>query len=431
MNYIQTLDYLFSQLPMFHRVGAAAYKANLDNTISLCRILGDPENKFPSIHIAGTNGKGSVSHLIASVLQEAGYKTGLYTSPHLKDFRERIRINGKKIPKSNVTGFVKKYKAFFEPVQPSFFEYTFGLAVEYFANENVDIAVMETGMGGRLDSTNVVRSILSVITNIGLDHTQFLGETLEEIAIEKAGIIKPGIPVVIGETHEMTRNVFLETSVKYNAPSYFADTSFKVKESGLKKLNSGHRTMDVYKDNQLFYRNIQCPLMGNYQQKNLATVFQITDILIRLGFQIQSSHLRDGIRNVIHNTGLMGRWQVLGHEPLIIADTGHNFDGITEVVKQLRETPHKKLHFVLGLVKDKNIGSIIEILPKEAVYYLCKADIPRGLDQDELRNVCLVTGLSGNSFNSVRFAFEAAKAAADPKDLIFIGGSTFVVAEVI
>jgi dihydrofolate synthase/folylpolyglutamate synthase len=431
MNYTQSLDYLFSQLPMFHRIGAAAYKANLDNTISLCRILGNPGNKFPSVHIAGTNGKGSVSHIIASVLQEAGYKTGLYTSPHLKDFRERIRINGRKIPKSNITEFVKTYKRSFEPIQPSFFEYTFGMAARYFADEKVDIAVIETGMGGRLDSTNVVNSILTVISNIGYDHTQFLGDTLEKIAIEKAGIIKPGIPVIIGETRNETKDVFVRKAFETKSQICFADEKFKAANSKKTGKHNPKFRMDIYREDILDFKDLICDLTGNYQLKNIITAFQSVETLKSLGFEITPDHLRQGIKKIRKNTGLQGRWQILGRNPLIVCDTGHNVDGIKLVLQQLKETPHKTLHIVLGFVKDKNIDAIIDLLPKDACYYYCKANIPRGLDQDKLRASCLKKGLTGKSYPTVKLAFETAKKNADKEDLIFAGGSTFIVAEVI
>jgi dihydrofolate synthase/folylpolyglutamate synthase len=428
MNYRQTLDYLFSRLPMFHRIGAAAYKANLDNTISLCRILGNPESKFPSIHVAGTNGKGSVSHMLASILQEAGYKTGLFTSPHLKDFRERIRINGKKIPKSSVTEFLKDYRTLFESFEPSFFEYTFSLAVKYFSDQQVDVAVMETGMGGRLDSTNVVRSVVSVITNISLDHTQFLGETLEKIAAEKAGIIKPGIPVVIGETQQGLRSVFEEAARRNKSPLIFADSGYRVVKSRteIEKL-----IVNIQEEDRIIVSDLQCPLTGNYQLKNILTAFRTAEVLKNKGYRIHDQHIYKDIKNVIRNTGIAGRWHILQREPLIICDTGHNHGGMKEVVKQLKEINYRKLHFVIGFVKDKDIGSILSLLPSDAVYYFCKADIPRGLDALELKALCLKSGLSGESYPSVMSALESAKLQFKTGEMIFIGGSTFVVAEIL
>jgi len=431
MNYQQTIDYLFSQLPMFHRVGASAYKANLDNTIEICRILGNPEKKIKCVHIAGTNGKGSVSHMVASVLQTAGYKTGLYTSPHLKDFRERIRINGKKIPKSNVIAFVSTYRKSFEAIQPSFFEYTFGMAVKYFADERVDIAVIETGMGGRLDSTNVVNSIVSVITNIGLDHTQFLGEAPEQIAFEKAGIIKHSVPVIIGQTQDDVLPVFRKKAQANDAELIIADKFFKAvnarKTGGIHPLYQ----MDILREGKLYLENLKCPLTGNYQIKNIVTSLQVVEVLKMNGYSIGSSHTHQGIRNVKKNTGFKGRWQILGKSPLIICDTCHNVDGIKEVVAQLNEMQFKNLHFVLGFVKDKKIESILKLLPKDAVYYFCKANIPRGLDQNELLTSGKRFGLYGKSYKTVNDAFTASKKEAGKDDLIFIGGSTFVVAEVL
>jgi len=431
MNYQQTIDYLFSQLPMFHRVGASAYKANLDNTIEICRILGNPEKKIKCVHIAGTNGKGSVSHMVASVLQTAGYKTGLYTSPHLKDFRERIRINGKKIPKSNVIAFVSTYRKSFEAIQPSFFEYTFGMAVKYFADEQVDIAVIETGMGGRLDSTNVVNSIISVITNIGLDHTQFLGETPEQIAFEKAGIIKHSVTVIIGQTQDDVLPVFQKKAQANDAELIIADKFFKAvnarKTDGIHPLYQ----MDILRDGKLYLENLKCPLTGNYQLKNIITSLQVVEVLKMHGYFVGSSHIQEGIRNVKKNTGLKGRWQIIGKSPLIICDTCHNVDGIMEVVAQLNDMQYKNLHFVLGFVKDKKIESILKLLPKDAVYYFCKANIPRGLDAEELRQIAKKYRLKGQAYPSVKNAYQAALEAAGEEDLIFVGGSTFVVAEVL
>ena len=430
MNYSQTLDYLYSKLPMFQRVGAAAYKSNLNNTIALCEILGNPEKKFKSVHIAGTNGKGSVSHFIASILQEQGYKTGLYTSPHLKDFRERIRINGKKIPKGKVVDFVKKYKKPFQDIQPSFFEYTFGMAINYFAEEQIDIAIMETGMGGRLDSTNVVNPIISVITNIGFDHTQFLGDTLKKIAVEKAGIIKPGVPVVIGETHEETKEVFDRMAKESKSEIYFADRNYKIENVSIHYGLHPKLILDI-ESKKLALKKIISPLSGQYQNKNLMTVFQIVEKLKVQDYPVSEKNIYKGIKNVVTNTGLLGRWQIIAREPLTICDTGHNADGIREIVEQIEKTPHEKLHFVLGMVNDKNIESVIELLPKEADYYFCKANIPRGLDEDELKNKCRKYKLKGESYNSVISAYKQATKNALKEDLIFVTGSTFIVAEIL
>jgi len=429
MSYQQTLDFLFSQLPMFQRVGGAAYKSNLNNTLSICKLLGNPERKFPSIHIAGTNGKGSVSHLLASVLQEAGYKVGLYTSPHLVDFRERIRINGQKIPQEKVIEFVQKNKVLFRHIKPSFFEYTFGIAIQYFAEEKIDIAVMEVGMGGRLDSTNVVKSILSIITNIGFDHTQFLGDTLKKIAIEKAGIIKPHVPVVIGETQEEIKYVFLEKTKVNQSAIYFADNSYSLKSKDGDDVF--YNKYDVLKSNEVYINALQTDLKGKYQTKNIITALKVIGVLQEQGYSISTDQLKLGFKNTKENTGFAGRWHILNKRPLTICDTGHNINGISEIIAQIKELKFEKLHFVLGMVNDKNINSIIELLPKEANYYFCKANIPRGLDAVQLKETASQKNLNGMSYKSVHEAFQEAKKQSNSNDLIFIGGSTFVVAEVL
>jgi dihydrofolate synthase/folylpolyglutamate synthase len=403
MDYRQTLEFMYSQLPMFQRIGPAAYKADLSNTLSLCKILGNPENSFRSIHIAGTNGKGSVSHMLASVLQEAGYKTGLYTSPHLKDFRERIKINGEMIPKKTVVDFIAKYKEGFSDIGLSFFEMTVGMAFDYFRHEKVDIAIIETGMGGRLDSSNVITPLLSVITNIGYDHTQFLGESLKEIAVEKAAIIKAGIPAIIGETQEKVEHVFINRAKEVGSSLKFADQE---SVSGIKP-----------------------GLEGEWQERNLNTAYQAIQSLISSGFKISEEDIRNGIENVIKNTGLAGRWQVLNDCPLCICDIAHNRDGIREIVKMIGKTPHNKLHFVLGLVADKNADPVMDLLPASATYYFCKADIPRGMDAAELQIKASNKDLNGEKYDSVKAALKAAMDDADDDDLVFVGGSTFVVAE--
>ncbi len=396
---------MYSQLPMFQRIGPAAYKADLSNTIQLFELLGHPENTFRSVHVAGTNGKGSVSHMIASVLQEAGYKTALYTSPHLKDFRERIRINGHMIPKQNVVDFIEQYKDGFTGIGLSFFEMTVGMAFDYFRNDKVDIAVIETGMGGRLDSTNVLSPLLSVITNIGYDHTQFLGETLEEIAVEKAAIIKAGIPAVIGETQEEIKHVFIERAKEVETSISFAD--------------------------QIELPYIEPGLKGEWQKRNTRTTLSAINELRKIGFEFSGDQVRSGIKHTIRNTGLLGRWQVLQQTPLAICDIGHNRDGIREVLQMIEETPHKKLHFVLGLVADKNAEPVLELLPKTATYYFCKADIPRGMDARKLQETACEKKLVGESYPSVAEAYEAALQHASENDLVFVGGSTFVVAEIL
>lgn len=430
MTYQQTLDYLFSQLPMFHRVGAAAYKADLNNTLALCKMLGNPEKDFKSIHIAGTNGKGSTSHFLASVLQESGYKTGLFTSPHLKDFRERIKVNGRMIKKSEVTAFVTQHRDDFNTIQPSFFEWTFALAAWYFAKEKVDNAVIETGMGGRLDSTNVIKPLISVITNIGFDHTQFLGTTLPEIAAEKAGIIKPGIPVVIGETQTETTPVFVEFSRKQKAELTFADQQIMRVSSGYTKHRPPLLDAQFHSVNGEIY-TLTSPLSGKYQLKNLATVISTLEKLQQTGMQIQKEHIISGIRNVVKNTGLMGRWQTISRNPLTIVDIGHNPDGILEVLEQIKITPHHKLHFVIGVVNDKDVRAMLAKLPKDAYYYFCKADIPRGLDASELAQKAKEFNLHGNVYLSVKKALTSAQELAGLHDLVLVGGSAFVVAEVV
>jgi dihydrofolate synthase/folylpolyglutamate synthase len=442
MNYQQTLDYLFSQLPMFQRVGSAAYKANLDNTIEICKLLGNPENKFKSIHIAGTNGKGSTSHYLASILQSAGYKVGLYTSPHLKDFRERIKINGEMISQQAVVEFVEKYKTDFEKIQPSFFEMTVGLAFDYFANQHVDIAVIEVGLGGRLDSTNVITPELAVITNISFDHVGLLGDTLEKIAVEKAGIIKTAIPVVVGESHVQTKSVFIEKAKSEKTSIIFADEIYVARNVHFKNNEQLSMFMDIFKyahsdtvrfdkTEDLFYLNLETELLGLYQQKNIATVLAAVGILATKGYVLSEYFVREGLKNVVKQTGLMGRWQILSKQPLVIADTGHNEAGLKEVLIQIQETPHNHLHFVLGMVNDKDVSAILEMLPKTATYYFCNASIPRALEAQELSKLAKGFSLNGNVFSSVKNAFFSAIKTAQSNDLVFVGGSTFTVAEIV
>ena len=430
MNYQQTIDFLFSQLPMFQRTGAAAYKADLSNTIHLCKRLGNPEKQFPAIHIAGTNGKGSVSHMLASVLQEAGYKTGLFTSPHLKDFRERIRVNGRMAPESFVVEFVKKQKELLSDLQPSFFEYSFAMAMEYFAKEEVDIAVIETGMGGRLDSTNVVRPILSVITNISKDHTRYLGDTIDKIAVEKAGIIKPQTTVVIGETEEESANVFREFAEKNNAPIFFADQQYRFKlleQREYLKFN----IFDLFSGEELpLYNELSLPLTGNYQRKNVVTAIAAMEV-IKEDLNISKEHVTSGFRKVIENTGMQGRWQILQRKPLVICDTGHNENGIRHVTEQLKALTYHHLHIVLEMVDDKDISAMLSLFPLDASYYFCKPAIPRGLDPVLLQKAGKAYKLKGKIYGTVKLALENAVSQATTDDVVFIGGSTFVVAEVL
>lgn len=433
MNYQQTLEYMFSRLPMFQRIGSAAYKANLDNTIALCKLLDNPEHDFKSIHVAGTNGKGSTSHLLASILQSAGYKVGLYTSPHLLDFRERIKINGEKISEEYVVNFVEQFivPSTENNLDLSFFEMTVGLAFRYFADEKVDIAVIEVGLGGRLDSTNVITPELSIITNISFDHKALLGDTLELIAKEKAGIIKASVPVIIGEKQEETKNVFMDKAFAEKAPLVFASDIYKPQNIAHKNDTKLVLTMDIMRNGYLVYNNIESELLGLYQQKNIPTVLCAVDELKKLGYFITDITIRNGIKNVITNTGLLGRWQILDTHPLIIADTGHNEAGIKEVLLQINNTPYKQLHFILGVVNDKDISVILSLLPQDAIYYFCQATIPRALNADELADQASAYNLKGKVYSSVKGALLSAKQNADTDDLVFVGGSTFTVAEVV
>jgi dihydrofolate synthase / folylpolyglutamate synthase len=425
MDYQNTLTYLYNKLPMYQRIGGAAYKADLNNTIRLCGILGNPENKFSSVHVAGTNGKGSTSHLIASVFQQAGIKTGLYTSPHLHDFRERIRINGFMIPEEEVVGFVNKWKGQFEEIGLSFFEMTVGMAFDYFAREKVDIAVIEVGMGGRLDSTNVITPLVSVITNIGMDHMRFLGNSLQEIAREKAGIIKPGVPVVVGETQSAVEAVFRDKAGSVNAPVTFADQRWLVQQAE-------QHVVEIRYEGKLFLEDTFFPLDGSYQRQNLCTAMEAIRVFSEKTRRMFSKEvISGGIGDVVKCTGIKGRWQTIGTRPPVICDSGHNADGIRKVVENIRDIPYRNLHIVFGMVSDKSIDGILSLLPVEAFYYFCKPDIPRGMDAGSLAGEAQQFGLSGKVFENVNQALTAAKAAAAPDDLIFVGGSTFVVAEVV
>jgi dihydrofolate synthase/folylpolyglutamate synthase len=428
MNYNETLNWMFNKLPMYQRIGASAYKADLNTTIEIINYLDNPQDSFKSIHIAGTNGKGSTSHSLASVFQEAGYKTGLYTSPHLRDFRERIRINGEMIPENDVVDFIEKHKNKLEELELSFFEMTVAMAFDYFRKEKVDIAIIEVGMGGRLDSTNVINPELCVITNISLDHVKFLGENEEQIAKEKAGIIKPKTPVVIGETQEDSKNVFINTAKEKDSKILLADQIMDCRKDNTYSIE--YQKFDIYKNNELYLKDLKYPLLGNYQKKNLATVICALDIL-KESFNINNTHIINGLNNVIKNTSLMGRWQVINRNPLAIADTGHNVAGINEVNRQLAETKYNKLHFVLSVVNDKDIDGILNLLPKDAEYYFCKADIPRGLSVNILAEKAIKCGLNGKIYDSVRLAYSTALENAKEGDLVFVGGSNFTVAEVV
>lgn len=408
MNYKETVEFLYTKLPYFTRDGKSAIKKDLTNTIKLCEVLNNPHLSFKTIHIAGTNGKGSVSNMLSAVLQKNGYKTGLYTSPHLKDFRERIRIDGEMITEEYVVDFVERIKPHIETIQPSFFEITVALCFDYFAHNKLDIAIIETGLGGRLDSTNIISPLLSIITNIGFDHMDLLGNTLPLIAFEKAGIIKNNTPVVIGETVPETKPVFLQKAMEQNAEIYFAEDDI-----------NPHSTDGAF------------DLNGDYQVKNRNTVFKSLEILSQLGFVINSNKTLEALQNVKSLTGFRGRWDILSQEPKIIADTGHNIDGIKFIINQLKSETYHQLHMVIGMVKDKDRTAILNLLPKEAKYYFCCPNIPRGLESQLLEQEAKELGLNGHSYPSVEAALNSAKNKAQNNDLIFIGGSTFVVAEII
>ena len=454
MTYSETLDYLFNSLPMYHRIGQAAYKADITNTVSLMHHLGNPERRFRSIHVAGTNGKGSVSHMLASILMQAGYKVGLYTSPHLVDFRERIRINGAMIPQEEVTRFVELHKDYMQSLQLSFFEMTVGLAFDYFATQQVDVAVVEVGMGGRLDSTNVIMPDLSIITNIGFDHTQFLGNTLPLIAGEKAGIIKPGVPVVIGETHPETRPVFEQKAAEMGAPIYFADDRYRIiAQPEPPSLQSSDLRFTVEKmgieNGELRIENypsaaalnvtgdtpaqFTCPLSGSYQLKNLATLFQALELLPTVGYALSPDNIRNGIARVVQDTGLHGRWEKMDEHPLTICETAHNADGVRAMLQKLGEMPYHHLHLIYGCVNDKDFRSILQMLPHDrTTYYYTQPSVPRALPVAQLAEAAASCGMAGEAFSQVADAIRAARANADPRhDLVLVTGSIFLVADAV
>ena len=429
MNYQETLDYLFNALPMFQRVGAAAFKKDLNNTLALCAHLGNPQHKFKSVHVAGTNGKGSSSHSLAAVMQAAGYKTGLYTSPHLKSFTERIKINGGEIAQDAVVQFVKDNKNFLDELKPSFFEMTVGLAFWYFAQEKVDIAIIEVGMGGRLDSTNVITPEVSLITNIGWDHMQFLGQTLPEIAGEKAGIIKSQVPVVISQTQEETTPVFLQKAREANAEIFFADQIHRVKKLGNSNNGSNLQAdFEVKSGEEIVHFGFG--LLGDYQRFNLPGILETVNQLQAKGWNISNQALQKGLAEVQTLTGLKGRWQILGEKPWVIADTGHNEPGIKEILSQLETYTYDQLWMVLGMVQDKDISKILGLLPKEAHYVFCQADLPRAMAAKDLAEKASQFELLGEIIPNVNEALNFARKNASSNDLIFVGGSTFVVAEI-
>lgn len=428
MTYDETIDYLYAQLPMFSRIGAAAYKADLHNTIALCDALGNPEQKLKTIHIAGTNGKGSTSHMLAAILQEAGYKIGLYTSPHIKDFGERIRINGEMIDQAYVVDFVVRTNKLTATIQPSFFELTVAMAFEYFANEQVDIAIIETGMGGLLDSTNVITPLVSIITNIGYDHTNLLGNTLAEIAYQKAGIIKPSVPVIIGEKHPETQDVFIKKADGENAPIVFAEDRFEVIAS--QQIN-GQLLCDVRDKRSNSTTPFSLDLNGWYQSKNIISVLYAIDILKDQGFVIHAAVVASALQKVKTLTGLRGRWDILQQQPTIITDVAHNAEGIYQVLQQLTDNyPNAAFHFVMGFVKDKDINKVLAILPKDASYYYTNAHLPRALSHQELETAAAKYGLKGKGFDNVNDAITAAKQAASPNDVIMVCGSFFIIGEI-
>jgi len=429
MKYDQTIEFLFSQLPAYHRIGKAAYKNNLNNTIALDNYFKNPHLKYRTVHVAGTNGKGSVSHMIASVLQESGYKTGLYTSPHLKDFRERIKVNGKMISEDNVVGFVENHRDIIESVRPSFFEMTVVMAFNYFAECEVDVAVIEVGLGGRLDSTNIINPVLSVITNIGHDHMDLLGNTFEKIAVEKAGIIKRNIPVLVSETQPKTKDIFIKKAEECKSPILFADEIFSCNLEQNENLTTGRKYLMTDKSNGKQFKGMTM-LGGDYQSKNLQAVFGAFSLL-KKAFKVSEENITNGIVNVVKNTGLQGRWQILNTAPLTICDTGHNKEGLEYVLDQIRRTPKSALHIILGFVNDKDLGSVLPLFPTDAIYYFTKASVPRALNEVNLKEEAARYGLTGNSFADVMTALDSARMSAGESDLIFIGGSTFVVAEVV
>ncbi|HET9487164.1 MAG TPA: folylpolyglutamate synthase/dihydrofolate synthase family protein [Chryseosolibacter sp.] len=422
-SYQDALKYLYDNLPMFQRVGAQAIKKDLTNTLELCSLLGNPHLKFKTVHVGGTNGKGSTCHMLASVLQASGYKTGLYTSPHLKEFTERIKVNGAEVSHSYVLDFVKRLRPAIEEIRPSFFEITVAMAFDFFARSSVDVAVVEVGLGGRLDSTNVITPLVSVITNISLDHKELLGDTLPLIAGEKAGIIKPGIPVVISERQSAVEEVFVTTARRQNAPIFFASDEYSVHS------RAGTDSLDILRGDEIILRGVNLPLKGLYQKRNVPGVMKTIEILLP-HFPMTGDQIRRGLEDVIENTNLKGRWQQLGSNPTVVCDTGHNFSGVQEVVKQIFALKFNRLFMIWGMVKDKDVKQILSLLPANATYYFCQSRIPRALDADVLQQEAAAFGLQGQVIRDVNEAKRAALAKAGPDDLIFIGGSTYLVAEI-
>jgi folylpolyglutamate synthase/dihydrofolate synthase len=427
MNYEQATNYLFTRLPMFSRIGVAAYKKDLSNTLQLCEFLGNPQSTFKTIHIAGTNGKGSTSHMLAAVLQTAGFKTGLHTSPHLKDFRERFRIDGEFIDKDFVVDFVERIQPAIDAIEPSFFEITVAMAFDYFARQQVDVAVIETGLGGRLDSTNVIIPELSVITNIGWDHMNVLGDSLQAIAFEKAGIIKPRVPVIIGQTDEETKAVFEQVATENQSFIRFADQTRYVAEWQYEHHQLKIQVSETGSDDRVAY---QLDLPGFYQTKNAITVLEVVHQLQKAGWHITTSHVQQALKQVKKLTGLHGRWEVIHDHPVVVLDVGHNEDGFKQILAQIELTDHKDLHIVIGLVKDKDFDRVLSLLPKEATYYFTRAQIPRALPEDQLAEHAHAVGLEGHAYPDVNTALQSALQKAGKHDLVLVCGSVFVVGEV-
>lgn len=424
MTYSETINYLFNSTPLFQNVGKDAYKEGLENTHLLDKHFGHPHRQFKTIHVAGTNGKGSCSHTLAAILQSAGYRVGLYTSPHLVDFRERIRVNGVPIPEEAVIEFVEQHRPFFEPLHPSFFELTTAMAFNYFAASHVDVAIIEVGLGGRLDCTNIIQPDLCIITNISFDHVQFLGDTLAKIASEKAGIIKPNTPVVIGETTPETKPVFIQKAIQVDAPIHFAEEEQYLQDASIDE--QGKR---IYQTKD--YTHLEGELGGLCQIKNTNTLLSAIHVLQDLGYLIKESHIREGFAHVCSLTGLKGRWQKIQERPTMICDTGHNKGGIQYIVEQLSKQKYRRLHIIIGMVNDKDISGVLAMLPQDATYYFTKASVKRALSEMEVQRLASKAGLKGNTYPSVEEAVRAAQASATPDDFIFVGGSTFIVADLL
>lgn len=427
MHYQKTLAYLMDQLPLYQRMGKLAYRTGLDNTRRLDAYFESPHKSFPTLHVAGTNGKGSVSHMLASILQESGYTVGLYTSPHLIDFRERIRVNGTPVTKKFVMDFIRRHKPFFATFDPSFFEISVFLAFAWFVHCQVDLAVIEVGLGGRLDATNIILPQLSVITNIGKDHVEILGDTPEKIAFEKAGIIKKNIPVVVGETQQQVLPVFRQVAETHQAPLVLAEEKYQIDYS--LRSADGYQVFNVHRAVEVHFPNLKCGLLGHYQRKNTVTVLAAIEQLTQTGIQVRERNIYAGIRNVIPNTGLSGRWQIVQYNPQVVCDTAHNADGLKQVMQQVSETPHKQLHLVLGFVNDKDIREMLRYMPPRARYYFTRLSVPRTLDEHDLANTANQLGLHGQAFDHVEKAWKAVKEQAGVNDLIMITGSNFLVAD--